>query len=357
MLEQMAGDRPPLRRRQLAILEAIRACGSLNAAAHHLGISYRNAWVTLRQLERMLGVALTAAQTGGKRGGGSRLTAAGEDFVRRLNGFLAEQRTAARQAAHRHFRGAPAATHQRGTLRLATTTSMVDSGLLAALLPPFSARTGVVVDVAAVGSGAALRLARDGQVDAVLAHAPALEERAEAGGHVVHRSAVMSNHFVIVGPADDPAHAQAAATPTAALRRIAAAGAPFLSRGDRSGTHACEQALLCAGGVRRGAWYRLGRCGMAELLRRASTEQAYTLSDSSTFTALAERLALEVVADGARHLHNRYSIAATNPHRHRAVRFVEALALIGWLTSPDAQELIVELRIGGRRLAEPAAGR
>lgn len=343
-----------LRRRHLDILEAVRECGSLNAGAQRLGVSYRNAWASVRQLEAQLGIALIDTQTGGRRGGGSRLTAAGEDFVRRLHDFLTEQQAAATHAARRHF-GAPARPARCDVLRVATTTSVVDSGLLGALLPPFTSRTGMAVEVQAVGSGAALRLASAGRTDVVLAHAPAHEERAVAAGHIVDRHVVMTNHFVLLGPPQDPAGVRVAATPETALRRIAAARAPYLSRADGSGTHAREQALLRAASVRPGAWLRAGHCGMAELLRRASATQSYLLSDAGTWAALADSLELEVLADGAERLTNRYTIAATNPHRHGDVRFVEAMALIGWLRSPTAQALIGEFRVAQRRIAEPAA--
>ena len=357
----LTGSHPLLGQRHLAILEAVGRHGSLNAAAQRLGVSYRNAWANLHQLQARLGVTLVSAQTGGWHGGGSRLTPAGEDFVRRLRAFLAEQRAVAARAASRHFGrmegGAPSPPSREvgraETLRLATTTSLVDSGLLGALLPPFSARTGMSVEVLPIGSGAALRRVRAGQADAILAHAPAIEERAVAAGDIVHRHAVMSNRFALLGPTDDPARVRGTTTPASALRRIAAAGAPFLSRADRSGTHECERKLLRDAAVKAGAWYRRGRCGMAELLRRASAAQAYVLSDSGTFAALADTLALEILADGGG-LTNCYSIAATNPHRHRDARFVEAMALIGWLTSPTAQAMIDAFRVGGRRIATPA---
>jgi tungstate transport system substrate-binding protein len=356
LLARLADGSSPLRRRHLAILEAVRDRGSLNAAAQHLGISYRNTWTTLRQLQALLGVGLIRAQTGGRNGGGSRLTVAGEEFVARLRAFLAEQRAAAAHAASRHFGAAAASAAARDRLRLATTTSVVDSGLLAVLLPPFTDRLGIAVEVLPVGSGAALRLARDGRADAVLAHAPAVEERAESAGAILNRRPLMTNQFVLLGPADDPARVRGAATPAAAVRRIAAARAVFFSRADRSGTHECERHLLRAAAVTPGRWHRQGRCGMAELLRRASAAQAYLLSDTGTFAALADGLALEILANGAARLGNQYSIAAANPHRQRGVRFVEAMALIGWLTSPAARELIAEFRVGGRRIAVPMRG-
>jgi tungstate transport system substrate-binding protein len=359
----LAGSRPLLGHRHLAILEAVGRHGSLNAAAHHLGVSYRNAWATLDQLQARLGVSLVSAQTGGRHGGGSRLTPAGEDFVRRLRAFLTEHRAVAAQAASRHFgplEGGAPSPPARGvgraeTMRLATTTSLVDSGLLGVLLPPFSARTGIAVELLPFGSGGALRRVRAGQADAILAHAPAIEERAAAAGDIVQRHAVMTNRFVLLGPADDPARVRGTTTPAAALRRIAAVRALFLSRADRSGTHECERRLLREAAVRPGAWHRPGRCGMAELLRRASAARTYVLSDSGTFAALADTLALEILADGG-DLTNCYSIAAANPHRHRDVRFVEAMALIGWLTSPAAQEMIDAFRVRDRRIAAPACG-
>ena len=351
------GGRPALGERHLAILEAVQRVGSLNAAAKRLGISYRDAWGKIRAAERLLGVELLTGRVGGRHGGGSRLTAVGEELLARLRAFHAEQRHAAARAADLFF-GVPHALRHPGRgdrLLLATTTSAVDSGLLALLLPPFTRRTGIEVEARPVGSGAALRAARTGAVDAVLTHAPAAEAHAVAAGDVLNPRPVMVNDFVLVGPAGDPAGVRRAGDAGAALRRIADAHLTLLSRGDDSGTHQRERELLAAARVvARGPWYRLARAGMADVLRRASGAQAYALTDRGTFAVLAGTLSLVVLHAGDPELTNTYSILATNPHRHPGANYLGAMALIGWLTSPAAQELIAAYRVGWRPVVRPA---
>jgi len=260
----------------------------------------------------------------------------------------------------RHFGGrAPSTARRRSAdrLTLATTTSVVDTGLLAALLQPFTQHFGIDVEVVPVGSGAALRQARAGRADAVLTHAPGGERQAVTHGDVVNPRPVMRNAFVIVGPGADPARVRDAESVRTALRRIAAAAAPFLSRADRSGTHQRESALFAAAEITRGAWYRRHRMGMAELLRRADTVGAYTLADRGTFAALASELSLVELYSDDQLLANTYSVLATNPQRHGAANYRAAMALIGWLTSPAVQELIAAFRVAGRRVALPALTR
>jgi len=354
------GDAGVLSERHLRILEAVRAHGSLNAAAKHLHISYRDAWEKVRQAEAALELRLIAARVGGARGGGSSLTAAGEDLVARLRAFHDEQRAAVARAAARHFgrRAVPAARRRGGNrLRLATTTSLVDTGLLASVLEPFTERFGIAVDVLPVGSGAALTQARTGKADVVLTHAPDSERQALEHGDVVNPRPVMRNAFAIVGPHDDPAGVRGARSVRTALRRIAAAAAPFLSRADRSGTHQRERALFAAAGITPGAWYRRHRMGMAALLRRAEAIGAYTLADRGTFAALAGELSLVELYSDERSLGNTYSVLATNPQQHGSANYRAAMALIGWLTSPAVQDLITHYRVAGRRVAQPALAR
>ncbi len=350
------GGQPVLGERHLEILEALREVGSLNAAAKRLRISYRDAWGKIRQAEAALGVKLISVQIGGRSGGGSRLTPAGEDLITRLRVFHSEQRHAAARSATVFFGGTSAASRASAdTVRFATTTSVVDSGLLALLLPPFTRRFGIAVDVLPVGSGAALRLAHSGNADVVLAHAPEAEARAVRHGDVLNRRPVMTNDFVVVGPRDDPAAVRGARAVRIALQRIATTRAPFLSRNDGSGTHQRERTLLLAAGIKPGAWFRRARSGMAEMLRRASKEGAYLLADRSTVVALADSLALDILFAGDACLMNAYSVLATNPDHHPQARYVEAMALIGWFTSPAVQELIATYRVGGHAVARPAA--
>jgi tungstate transport system substrate-binding protein len=350
----MRGDQPVLGERHLAILVTVQENGSLNAAAQRLGISYRDAWEKIRQAEVALGISLIVAQTGGRHGGGSRLTPAGEQLVARLRAFQREHEQATARAAAAYFDGSDSPAGSRhDSLRLATTTSVVDSGLLTALLTPFTRRMGIEVEVLPVGSGAALRLARTGRADVVLAHAPEAEQRALCAGILVNRRAVMRNEFVFAGPLEDPAGVRTARAASVVFQRIAAARFPFLSRGDSSGTHLRERALLNAAGIRCGSWYRSDRSGMAELLRHANEARAYVLTDRGTFGALGETLALDILYDGDPLLENRYSVLATNPRRHPSANYVAAMALIGWLTAPPAQELIAAYRVSGRVIARP----
>lgn len=249
---------------------------------------------------------------------------------------------------------ASAANAQR--LRLATTTSTENSGLLAVLLPPFERQSGLRVDVIAVGTGKAIRLAERGDVDVVLVHAPEAEEAFMAAGYGVNRRAVMVNDFVILGPPADPAGIRDLRQGAEALRRIARAASPFVSRGDESGTHQREKALWQAGGIEpRGAWYlSIGR-GMGETLMLANEKQGYVLSDRGTYLAYQGRLELAVLVEGDAALLNPYSIIAVNPARHRQVNYQGAMALIAWVTSVEGQEVIRTFRRSGQPLFTPTA--
>jgi tungstate transport system substrate-binding protein len=347
---------PAVSERHVHILEAVRDCGSLNAAAKHLRISFRDAWEKIRTAERRLGVALMIGRTGGARGGGSRLTPAAEDLIARMRAFHAEHGAAAARAAATHFGAATLAAAParapRDVVRLATTTSAVDTGVLAHLLPPFTRRFGIAVDVRPVGSGTALDLARGGRVDAVLTHAPEAEAHALQRGFVVNERDVMRNAFVIVGPPADPAAVRRAKSGPEALQRIAAARATLLSRGDYSGTHQRERALLKLANLRPGAWVRVAHLGMGELLRSASQRGAYALSDRGTMAALRPALDLDVLFEDRSALENTYVISATEPQRH-ATNYLDAMALIAWLTSPIAQEMITSYRVAGHPVVQP----
>ena len=176
---------------------------------------------------------------------------------------------------------------QTGRLRLATTTSTENSGLLAVLLPPFETKTGLKVDVIAVGTGQALKLGEAGDVDVVLVHARELEDKFVADGFGVNRRDVMHNDFVIIGPPSDPAGVSGMKDGVAALKRIADRGAAFVSRGDNSGTHVMEQALWQAGGVTPAArWYREAGQGMGPVITMSNDLQGYTLADRGTYLAM-----------------------------------------------------------------------
>jgi tungstate transport system substrate-binding protein len=239
-------------------------------------------------------------------------------------------------------------------LRLASTTSTQDSGLFDSILPRFREATGITVEVVAVGTGRALDLGRRGDTDAVLVHAPAAELAFVAEGAGIDRRTVMYNHFLLVGPADDPAGIRGNPDPAAALHKIAAAGAPFASRGDDSGTQKRERALWESAGVEpAGAWYRETGSGMGSTLNTAAELPAYTLVDSGTWLAFANRRGLETLVEGGKALHNPYAIIRVNPERHPHVAAAAALAFADWLVSEPGREAIAAHRVGGEQLFFP----
>ena len=240
------------------------------------------------------------------------------------------------------------------TLRLATTTSTENSGLLAAILPDFEQKTGIGVHVIAVGTGKALRMGRDGDVDVVLVHARPAEETFVAEGYGVERHPVMHNDFVIVGPADDPAGIAGSGDAASALKRIAASQARFVSRGDDSGTHKKELSLWRAAGIApRGRWYLQAGQGMGKVLQMASEMRAYTMTDRGTWLAMRDKLDLKLLVEGDERLFNPYGIIAVNPARHPGVKYREANELIKWFTSEETKRKIAAFRIGGEQLFVP----
>ncbi|HXE56873.1 MAG TPA: substrate-binding domain-containing protein [Gemmatimonadales bacterium] len=227
----------------------------------------------------------------------------------------------------------------RGVL-LATTTSVHDTGLLDSLLPAFERRCGCEVKSVAVGSGQALALAARGEADVVIAHAPELEERYVAAGELTDRRPLLSNDFVLVGPADDPAGIAGLGL-AEAMRRLARGRVPFVSRADSSGTHLVELRLWRAAGARpRGDWYLESGQGMAATLRLASERGAYAITDRATFVTLAPSLALRIVLEGEPDLRNVYHVLRPDPRRHPRVNVEGGRALAGFLVSPEAQGLI-----------------
>ncbi|MBW8270636.1 substrate-binding domain-containing protein [Caldovatus aquaticus] len=256
---------------------------------------------------------------------------------------------------------APPAGAQPRSVLLASTTSTEQSGLFRHLLPLFTRQTGIAVRVVALGTGQALDVARRGDADAVLVHDPEAEARFVAEGHGIGRRAVMRNDFVLVGPAADPARIAGMRDAAAALRRIAAARAPFVSRGDRSGTHGAELALWRAAGLdpaaaaRDGRWYRALGQGMGPTLNAAAAQEAYVLSDRGTWLAFRNRGTLRLLVEGDPRLRNPYSVILVNPARHPHVRHADARALADWLVSPEGQRAIADYRIGGEPLFLPDA--
>lgn len=241
-------------------------------------------------------------------------------------------------------------------VRLATTTSTENSGLLGVLLPPFERASGIDVQVIAVGSGKALKLGENGDVDLVLSHAPVLEAAFLAAGYGVNPRSVMYNDFVLVGPPSDPAAIRGAADAVGAFGRITEAGATFVSRGDESGTHQMEKSIWEATGrAPSGDWYLSSGRGMGEVLLMANEKQAYALADRGTFLAYRARGDLEILFQGDPLLRNPYTVMVVNPARHGDVAYVDAMRLLAWMTSPEGQRIIGDFRVGGEPLFRPTA--
>lgn len=246
----------------------------------------------------------------------------------------------------------------RPRVRLATTTSTENSGLLDWLLPEFEAREGIAVQVIAVGTGQALALGARGDADLVLVHARPREDAFLAAGHATERRDIMWNDFVLLGPPGDPAGVRGMTDAALALRRIADAKAVFVSRGDDSGTHIRECALWeRTGGAPRGApFYLEAGQGMGRCLVIADEKRAYVLSDRGTFHAFARKLDLDILVEGDPGLRNPYGALLVNPGRHPGVRAAEARRLLDYLTSAEGQARIAAFRVAGRALFHPASG-
>ena len=253
-----------------------------------------------------------------------------------------------------------AAAHAADRLKLSSTTSTDNTGLLAYIFPKFTAQTGIRVDVIAVGTGKALKLAENGDVDITLVHAPSREKSfVEAGFGVNHRT-VMANYFIIVGPEADRAGVAKAESAEQAFERIAKMQVPFVSRGDDSGTHTKEQNIWKAvlGGVPQGkSWYLESGKGMGETLTIADEKHGYTLSDSGTYLKYSDKVDLKILfSRQSELLYNPYGIIAVNPARHPHVNYIGAIQLIGFLTSPEGQKLIGDFKDKlGNQLFEPLA--
>jgi len=225
---------------------------------------------------------------------------------------------------------------------LATTTSTADSGLLDVILPLFEEEYGIDVDVVAVGTGQSLKLGEDGNADVVLVHARAAEDKFMADGHGVRREDVMYNDFIIVGPAADPAGIAGGTDAAAAFAQIANAQAPFVSRGDDSGTHVKEKAIWSAAGIEpAGDWYISAGQGMGAVLTMANEQQAYTLSDRATYLARTlEGTDLVILVEGDPILFNPYGVIAVNPEKNPEIKGDVANQFIDWLISLPTQEVI-----------------
>ncbi|MCC7448515.1 MAG: substrate-binding domain-containing protein [Anaerolineae bacterium] len=240
-------------------------------------------------------------------------------------------------------------------LILATTTSTQDSGLLDYILPDFKKKFNASVDVIAVGTGQALQLGARGDADVVLVHARAQEDAFIKAGDGKLRYDVMYNDFIIVGPADDPAGIKGINSATAAFQKIADKQAPFISRGDESGTHTKEKSIWGKLKVTpKGDWYIAAGQGMGAVLTMAAEQQGYTLSDRATYAARKPNgIALDILVEGDPDLFNPYGVIPVNPDKHPNVNAKLAQAFIDWITSLETQQLIASYQIGGQQMFVP----
>ena len=239
-------------------------------------------------------------------------------------------------------------------IKLATTTSTENSGLLAYLLPDFEKQYPYEIKVISVGTGKALRLLKEGDVDVVLVHARAAENKLVAAGFGVNRADVMYNDFVIVGPVRDPAGLDNTSDANSAFKRIADSKSLFISRGDDSGTHKKELGLWQEAGITPdGEWYREVGQGMGKALQISSELEAYTLTDRGTWLAYEGKLPLRILAEGDQRLFNPYGIMAANPDKYPDANYAGAMALITWITSPQAQRKIAAFTINEKALFIP----
>ena len=251
------------------------------------------------------------------------------------------------------------ATAQEKSIVVSSTTSTQDSGLFGHILPLFKAKTGIEVKVVSQGTGQALDTGRRGDADVVFVHAKAQEEKFIADGFGVKRFPVMYNDFVLVGPTSDPAGIKGSKDIVAALKAIMAKGAPFISRGDKSGTHAAELNLWKTAGVDiekdKGAWYKSIGQGMGAALNTASAGNAYVLTDRGTWISFKNRGELVIAVEGDKRLFNQYGVMLVNPDKHPSVKKDLGQAFIDYLISPEGQKAIANYKINGEQLFYPNA--
>jgi tungstate transport system substrate-binding protein len=243
---------------------------------------------------------------------------------------------------------------------LSTTTSTQDSGLLDVLVPVFEKQSGYSVKTISVGTGQSLALAAKGDADVALVHAPSLEKKYVAEGKLQNRRLVMYNDFVIIGPKDDPAKIASLKSADAVLKAIEGAKAPFVSRGDNSGTHNLEKSLWKTAGIQpKGSWYIESGQGMGATLGIAQERNAYTITDRGTYLALQKRVTLPILVEGDRALLNIYSVMEVNPANGPRVNTAGGKAFADFMVSPQAQKMIKSFGVEkfGQPLFVPVAGK
>lgn len=247
-------------------------------------------------------------------------------------------------------------SYSQDILKLATTTSIYETGLLDSILPEFEKREQIKMHIISVGTGKAMELGKNGDVDVLLVHDPKLEEEFVASGYGVNRREIMYNDFVIVGPESDPARIKGLNKAQEAFKNIYDMKTLFISRGDNSGTHNKEKRFWQKLGVNpNGAWYWLVGQGMSQTLRIADEKQGYCLVDRSTYLANAKNISLKILLEGDDDLLNIYSVIAINPAVYKHVNYAKAKALVSWLVSSECQKLIGDYRKNGYKLYVPSA--
>jgi tungstate transport system substrate-binding protein len=275
-----------------------------------------------------------------------------------MNSTLARRAALSLIVAGVAFAAALPARAQDKFIVMASTTSTEQSGLFAHLLPAFKKATGIDVRVVAVGTGQALDMGRRGDADVLFVHDQPAEEKLVAEGFGIKRSPVMYNDFVIVGPKSDPAGVKGKDV-VEAMKKLAASQQPFVSRGDKSGTHAAELRYWKAAGidtpVGKVAGYKECGCGMGPALNIAASTNAYVLADRGTWLAFKNRADLAVLVEGDTRLFNQYGVIVVNPAKHPHVKVDLAQAFADWVVSPDGQATIASYKIGGEQLFFPNA--
>jgi len=252
-----------------------------------------------------------------------------------------------------------AAQAQEKSIVVSSTTSTQDSGLFGHILPLFKAKTGIDVKVVSQGTGQALDTGRRGDADVVFVHAKSQEDKFVADGFGVKRHPVMYNDFILIGPKNDPAGVKGAKDIVAALKAIKEKGSPFISRGDKSGTHSAELNLWKAAGIdiakEKGPWYKEIGQGMGAALNTASASNAYVLADRGTWLSFKNRGDLVIAVEGDKRLFNQYGVTLVNPDKHPNVKKELGLRFIHWLISAEGQKAIANYKINGEQLFYPNA--
>jgi len=241
-------------------------------------------------------------------------------------------------------------------IKMATTTSTDNSGLLKVLLPKYEAKCKCKVQVISVGTGKAMELGKNGDVDVVLVHAREAEDKFIAEGHGVNRRDVMYNDFILVGPVSDPAGIKRQKSIIEAFKQLGEGKSRFISRGDNSGTDQMEKSYWKQAGVAtQGAWFVSAGLGMGEVLTMAGEMQGYTLSDRATYGAYRAKTGLDIVLAGDPKMFNPYGIIAVNPKKYPALNYDGAMDLINWITSPEGQKAIADFKVSGEQMFFPSA--